>query len=54
MMIKNGLFVMVVGFIALILGMANIDSYQPITLVVGIILTIAGFMMYHCGERKSE
>ncbi|WP_414838668.1 hypothetical protein [Carnobacterium sp. TMP28] len=53
-MLKNGLFIMVVGFIALILGLANTDSYQPITLIIGIALTIAGSMMYHCGERKEE
>ncbi|SEL32741.1 hypothetical protein SAMN04488700_1553 [Carnobacterium iners] len=53
-MLKNGLFIMVVGFVALILGLANADSYQPITLIIGIILTIAGFMMYNCAEQKSE
>lgn len=53
-MLKNGLFIMVVGFIALILGLTNTDSYQPITLVIGIILTTIGFILYNRAEHKEE
>jgi len=51
-MLKNGLFIMVVGFIALILGLTNTDSYQPITLVIGIILTTIGFILYNRAETQ--
>lgn len=54
MMLKNGLFVMVVGFIALILGLTSTDKFKLITLAIGIILTIIGFMMYNRAMQKSE
>ena len=53
-MLKNGLFAMVVGFIALILGLTSTDRYQPLTLVIGIILTIIGFMLYNRAMQESK
>lgn len=45
---------MVVGFVSLILGFTSTDQYQPITLIIGIVLTIIGFMLYNRAEQKSE
>ena len=53
-MLKNGLFVMVVGFIALILGLTSTDKYQPVTLVIGIILTIIGFILYNRAMQEKR
>lgn len=53
-MLKNGLFVMALGFVALILGLTSTDEHQFLTLLIGILLTIIGFVIYNQAEQKED
>ncbi|QQP69615.1 hypothetical protein JHE06_08310 [Carnobacterium sp. CS13] len=53
-MLKNGLFIMTGGFIALILGLTSSDDHQFFTLLIGILLIAIGFVLYNRAEQKEE
>lgn len=53
-MIKNGLFMMAIGFVGVILGLTDPDEYRVLILIISILLIILGFVLYNKGEKKSD
>ncbi|WP_198022508.1 hypothetical protein [Carnobacterium pleistocenium] len=53
-MIKNGLFMMTIGFVGVILGLAESEEYRILILIISILLIISGFVLYNKGEKKSD
>ncbi|WP_407370919.1 hypothetical protein [Carnobacterium sp.] len=53
-MLKNGLFMMTIGFVAVILGLTGLEEHRILILGIGIILIILGFVLYNKGEKKED
>ncbi|MDN5372814.1 MAG: hypothetical protein PWR19_1860 [Carnobacterium sp.] len=53
-MLKNGLFIMTIGFIAVILGLTSLDEHRIIILGIGILLIVLGFILYNTAEKKED
>lgn len=53
-MLNNGLFMMTIGFIAIILGLTGLDEHRIIVLGIGILLIVLGFVLYNAAEKKPD
>lgn len=53
-MLKNGLFMMTIGFIAVILGLTGLDEHRIVVLGIGILLIVLGFVLYNAAEKKAD
>ncbi|MER2225917.1 MAG: hypothetical protein ABS916_02585 [Carnobacterium sp.] len=53
-MLKNGLFMMTIGFVAVILGLTGLDEHRIFILGIGIMLIVLGFVLYNKGEKKED
>lgn len=50
-MLKNGMFIMALGFIALILGLTEPNESRVWTLVVAFFCIVVGFVLYSRAEK---
>lgn len=50
-MLKTGIFVLAIGFIFLIFGLASSSDNRPWMLLFSVLLIALGFYLYHRGER---
>lgn len=53
-MLKNGMFMMTVGFVALILGLVEPYAGRKIVLLAAVALIVIGFILYYRGEKEEE
>ena len=53
-MLKNGLFMMTIGFIVVILGLTSLDEHRILILGIGIVLIILGFVLYNKAEKRAD
>lgn len=53
-MLKNGMFIMSVGFIALILGLAGPDENSGWVLALAVFCIVMGFILYYRAENKEK
>lgn len=53
-MLKNGLFMMTIGFVAVILGLTGLEEHRIPILGIGIMLIVLGFILYNKGEKKED
>lgn len=53
-MLKNGLFMMAVGFIALILGTVGSSAVHKSSFALSILFISIGFILYDQAEQKKK
>lgn len=51
-MLKNGMFIMALGFIALILGLTGPGESGALTLAIAILCIVVGFVLYYRAEKN--
>lgn len=53
-MLKNGMFIMTLGFIALILGLTSSDGSRGWILAAAFLLIIIGFVLYSRADKENK
>lgn len=53
-MLKNGMFIMSLGFIALILGLTGPGENSGWILALAVVCIVVGFILYYRAEKKEK